>query len=197
VLTCAGDPGPFHYKRSRRSNADIDRAVAVALDHCKTPSQMLEFSPYGYDERQFCSPGFNLALGCLMRSVHGTFPEYHTSADNLGFISAAALNDTLELCQSVVRILEGNDYYVNGSPMCEPQLGRRGLYRSTGGAGIGQENMATLWVLNQSDGTQSLLDIAEKSKLPFDLIRSAADALVNAELLSVCSQPSPLHDCVA
>lgn len=184
VLTCVGDAGGFHYKKSRRGDAQIDRAVAGVLKHCGEPFEVMEFSPYGYDERQFCSPGFNLPVGCLMRSVWGTFEEYHTSADNLSFIQPESLVGSLELCMGVVEVLECNRSYVNQSPYCEPQLGKRNLYRSTGGTSIGGETNARLWVLNLSDGDHSLLDIAERSGLPFSEIRKAADVLREGGLLA-------------
>ena len=134
MLTCIGDAGGFHYKKSRRGNAEIDRAAAHVLQHhCGNPAEILEFSPYGYDERQYCSPGFNLPVGCLMRSVWGSFPEYHTSADNLDFIQPLQLAGSLRVCAAIVDVLENNRRYRNLSPYCEPQLGRRNLYRSTGG----------------------------------------------------------------
>jgi aminopeptidase-like protein len=183
VLTGIGDAGKFHYKKSRRGIAEIDRAAAHALKHLAKDAEVLEFSPYGYDERQFCSPGFNLAVGCLMRSVWGTFPEYHTSADNLSFIHPAQLAESLRVCAGVVEILENNRAYRNLSPYCEPQLGKRNLYRSTGGASISEEIHARLWVLNLSDGESTLLDIAERSGLPFSAIADAASLLREAGLL--------------
>ncbi|HTY84396.1 MAG TPA: DUF4910 domain-containing protein [Silvibacterium sp.] len=185
VLTGIGDRGGFHYKKSRRGDADIDRAVEHVLRHCGEPSEVLEFSPYGYDERQYCSPGFNLPLGCLMRSVWGTFPEYHTSADNLDFIRPVSLAGSLGVCAGIVDVLENNRIYRNLSPYCEPQLGKRGLYRSTGGEGIASEINARLWVLNLSDGTNTLLDIAQRSGLPFAAIKDAAEVLMQSELLAV------------
>jgi aminopeptidase-like protein len=185
VLTGVGDAGGFHYKKSRRGNAEIDRAAEHILHHQSEPSEILEFSPYGYDERQYCSPGFNLPVGCLMRSVWGTFPEYHTSADNLGFIKAESLAGSLQVCAGIVDVLEENRRYRNLSPFCEPQLGKRNLYRSTGGTGIGIEINARLWVLNLSDGEHSLLDIAERSGLAFPVIRSAAKLLAESGLLEV------------
>jgi aminopeptidase-like protein len=184
VLTCLGDRGPFHYKKSRRGDSEIDRAAAHILSHYSDSSEILEFSPYGYDERQYCSPGFNLSVGCLMRSVWGTFPEYHTSADNLDFIKPQALAASLRVCAGIIDVLESNGRYRNLNPCCEPQLGRRGLYSSTGGDGIGAEINARLWVLNLSDGDHSLLDIAERSKLPFAQISDAAQLLCEAGLLS-------------
>jgi aminopeptidase-like protein len=177
VLTCLGDKAPFHYKKSRKGNADIDRAVAHVLSHLTERPEILEFSPYGYDERQYCSPGFNLPVGCLMRSVWGSFSEYHTSADNLDFIDARCLAESLRVCVTTIEVLENNHRYRNLNPFCEPQLGRRGLYRSTGGDSIASEINARLWVLNLSDGQHSLLDIAELSRLPFSVINDAADLL--------------------
>jgi aminopeptidase-like protein len=189
VLTCIGDNGGFHYKKSRRGDATIDRTVAHVLHHHGDASEIVEFSPYGYDERQYCSPGFNLPVGCLMRSVWGTFPEYHTSADNLDFIHPSQLAGSLKVCAAVVDVLENNRRFCNTNPYCEPQLGRRGLYRSTGGDMVGAEISARLWVLNLSDGENSLLDIAERSGIPFSTINNAADLLSKNGLLSVVSAP--------
>jgi aminopeptidase-like protein len=184
VLTCLGDSGPFHYKKSRRGDATIDRAAAHVLRHCGDGAEILEFSPYGYDERQYCSPGFNLPVGCLMRSVWGSFPEYHSSADNLGFIKPDRLAGSLRICASIIDVLEKNFRYRNLSPFCEPQLGRRNLYGSAGGNSAGTEVHARLWVLNMSDGEHSLLDIAERSGLPFSAISAAAAALSRGGLLA-------------
>jgi len=189
VLTCLGDAAPFTYKRSRRGNAEIDRVFSLLLRQAGLEHRIRDFSPYGYDERQYCSPGFNLPVGCLMRSVHGEFPEYHTSADNLDFILAPKLEESLQLCWKAVHILEHNLAYQNLNPFCEPQLGKRGLYRSTGGPTLASENLALLWVLNLSDGTHRLLDIAERSGLPFELIHRAAQQLVEAGLLVPIAQP--------
>ncbi len=184
VLTCLGDDGGFHYKKSRRGDSEIDRAVAHVLRHCGEPAETLDFSPYGYDERQYCSPGFNLPVGCLMRSQWGTFPEYHTSADNLDFIHPRQLAGALGVCLSVCDVLELNSRYLNQNPFCEPQLGNRNLYRSTSGAEIDQEINARLWVLNQSDGKHSLLDIADRSGIAFTTIVDAAKLLEEAGLLT-------------
>lgn len=185
VLTCLGDAGSFHYKRSRRGNAEIDRAAAHVLAHHDKGAEMLEFSPYGYDERQYCSPGFNLPVGCLMRSVWGTFPEYHTSADNLEFIRPEQLGKSLQVCVKILDILESNRRYENQNPFCEPQLGKRNLFRSIGGSSIDAESNARLWVLNLSDANHSLLDIAERSGMPFALLSEAAESLKEAGLLKL------------
>ncbi len=185
VLTCIGDAGGFHYKKSREGNTEIDHAANHILRHSGEPAETLEFSPYGYDERQYCSPGFNLAVGCMMRSVWGSFPEYHTSADNLDFIKPRSLAASLKVCAGIVDVLEGNRTYRNERPYGEPQLGKRGLYHTTGGKAGGDEIMARLWVLNLSDGKHSLVDIAERSGMAFRGIRAAADLLLEKGLLTV------------
>ena len=184
VVTCVGDGGRFTYKRSRRGNAEIDRAAKHVLQHSGHPYVVEEFFPYGYDERQYCSPGFNLPVGCLMRSPHGSFPEYHTSADNLEFVRADYLESSLGVYHQVIEVLEYNSVYINLNPKCEPQLGRRGLYSAVGAVPTQKlDQMALLWVLNLSDGSHSLLEICETANLPFREIKRAADALGGCGLL--------------
>jgi aminopeptidase-like protein len=184
VLTGVGDSGNLTYKKSRQGNAEIDRAAAHVLRHSGQGHQILDFSPYGYDERQFCSPGINLAVGRISRTPHGTFPEYHTSADNLNFVHPAKLGESFTACLEILSLLENNKTYVNLTPNCEPQLGKCGLYRMIGGpADAGLSEMAMLWVLNLSDGKHSLLDIAERSGLAFPAVRRASDLLHDHGLL--------------
>jgi aminopeptidase-like protein len=185
VLSGLGDPGGFTWKRSRRGDTGIDRAMAHVLGRSGRPHQLVDFSPYGYDERQYCSPGFNLPVGRLSRTPFATYPEYHTSADDLDFVGPAQLADSLELCQEVVEVLEGDRTYLNLSPKGEPQLGKRGLYGQIGGRSDAEERqMAMLWVLNLSDGGMSLLEVAERAGLPFALVAEVAGALEAAGLLS-------------
>jgi aminopeptidase-like protein len=185
VLACLGDAGAFTYKKSRRGNALIDRAAAQALSEAGAPFQTLEFSPFGYDERQFCSPGFNLPMGCLMRTPHGCFPEYHTSADDLDYIGPNHLAESLQRCRAILEVLDGDRTLINLSPKGEPQLGKRGLYGSVGGAaGARARELGLLWVLNFSDGAHSLLDIAARSGLPFGAIEKAARDLEHQGLLA-------------
>jgi aminopeptidase-like protein len=187
VLALLGDAGPFTYKRSRRGDAEIDRVAAYVLGSLPGGNRVRDFTPYGYDERQFCSPGFNLPVGTLMRTPNGEYPEYHTSADDLDLVKPGQLAESYALCLSVIDVLENNRRYVSLNPKCEPQLGRRGLYRSMGGDATAPDHeMALLWVLNQSDGSSSLLDIAERSRLPFGSVRSAADALLESGLVESC-----------
>ena len=186
VVTCVGDAGRFRYKRSRRGDGEIDRIVHHVLKHSNKEFYVSDFSPYGYDERQYCSPGFNLAVGSLTRSSHGQYPQYHTSADDLRLVSGKNLEESLEIYLSVISALESNGVYWNTSPFCEPQLGRRGLYDDIGGHPDPDAfRMAILWVLNLSDGEHELLEIAEKSKLEIKLIADAADGLYRAGLLRV------------
>jgi aminopeptidase-like protein len=186
ILACVGDAGKTTYKKSRRGNAEVDRAVANVLKHSGQAYEITEFSPWGYDERQYCSPGFNLPVGCLMRTPNGCFPEYHTSADNLALVRAESLEDSLKKCMAIIEVLENNRSYLNQNPKCEPQLGKRGLYRKMGGHAQAEDGgLAMLWVLNFSDGDHSLLDIAEKSTLPFSSVSAAARALLQHDLLKV------------
>lgn len=182
VLACAGDSGRLTYKKSRRGDAEIDRVLQYVLR--EREHKIVEFSPYGYDERQFCSPGFNLGVGSLSRTPYASYPEYHTSGDNPDFVLPSAMEDTLAACREAFSVLDRDRRYVNLSPYCEPQLGKRGLYGSIGGrSDAKQAQLAMLWVLNLSDGDHSLLDIAQRSELPFHAVADAADALRAAGLV--------------
>jgi aminopeptidase-like protein len=190
VVACVGDSGHSTYKKSRRGNAEIDKAVTHVLKHSGQDYEILDFSPYGYDERQFCSPGFNLPVGSLTRTPHGRFPEYHTSADNLDLVRPEYLADSFSKYLAVLNVLENDRKYLNQNPKCEPQLGKRGLYGAIGGQTDGRvSQLAMLWVLNLSDGQHTLLDIADRSGLEFDLIKSIADVLLEHDLLQECSEP--------
>jgi aminopeptidase-like protein len=184
VLSCIGDPGPFTYKRSRRGDAEVDRAVEHVLRHSGNDFEVLDFTPYGYDERQYCSPGFNLPVGCFMRTPNGRYPQYHTSADDLTLVTPSSLGESLFRLMQVIQVFEENRPYLNLNPKCEPQLGRRGLYRQMGGIkDAATREMAILWILNLSDGRHDLMDIAIRSGIPFDQVSTVADALKEASLL--------------
>ena len=183
VLAGVGDSGPSTYKRSRRGAAVVDRAFAHVLRHSGEPYEIVDFTPWGYDERQFCSPGFDLPVGCLMRTPHGHYSEYHTSNDNLDFVRPGALEDSLSKLLAVVDVLEGNCAYRNLSPKGEPQLGRRGLYEGSQGESGLPRRLSLLWVLNRSDGKHSLLEIADEAETPFAEIAAAATALEAAGLV--------------
>jgi aminopeptidase-like protein len=184
VITLLGDSSAFTYKRSRRGDAEIDSVVEHYLKYSGKSHNVINFIPYGYDERQYCSPGFNLPVGCLTRTPHAEFPEYHTSADNLDFVAAKNLAESLTALLDVLFILENNHAYINQNPKCEPMLGRRGLYQKIGGRNDSRETqLAALWVLNLSDGCNTLLDIADRSGMQFKVIKNAADALIECALL--------------
>lgn len=186
VLTLLGNEASFNYKKSRRGVAEIDKIVENALKHTFEDYGILEFSPYGYDERQFCSPGYNLPVGRLSRSIHGEFPEYHTSADNLDFVKEDKLLEAFEFINALIHIIEKNRTVINLKPKGEPQLGKRGLFKAIGGHSTTADyQMALLWVLNQSDGENSLLDISIKSEIDFDLLNRAAIALEEVKLVKV------------
>ena len=192
TLTCLGDSHQFTYKRTVFGNTIVDRAAAHVLSHSGLPQQVIDFFPYGYDERQYNSPGFRLPVGSLMRGRHGQFPEYHTSADNLDFISGERLLESLGILRGIVDVLEGNVRYRNLAPYGEPQLGSRGLYRALGGTSIPDLQFAMLWVLNLSDGAHGLLDIAERAGLSFSVVRAAATLLAEHGLLAEDASPKEL-----
>jgi aminopeptidase-like protein len=186
VLGLLGDPGPLTYKASEAGDATVDRTAAYVLAELGLRHQLLDFSPYGYDERQFCSPGFALPVGRLTRSPNSSYPQYHTSADNLSLIREESLAESFFVCARLLEALEMNRQYRNTNPKCEPQLGKRGLYRPMGGEAIAHRENAFLWLLNQSNGRRSLLDIAARSRLPLRVLDSAAQELARAGLLTPC-----------
>ena len=180
VLAGIGSPHGFTWKRSRRGDAAIDRIMRLALAHSGEEFTLRDFIPYGYDERQYCSPGFDLPVGCLMRGPWGEYPQYHTSADDLGFITSERLQGALTLLDSVAGMIEhGEETWRSLSPKAEPQLGPRGVYHDT----EAYDRMTLLWALNLADGRHSLLDMAERAQVPFARIRAAVLALADAGLL--------------
>jgi aminopeptidase-like protein len=187
-----GDVGPFHYKRTRRGTSEIDRVVEFVLNELHPEAKILDFSPYGYDERQFGSPGIDLPVGRLTRTPNGAYEEYHSSADNLDFVKPEYLAESLRVLERIVEVLEGNAHYRNTQPKCEPQLGKRGLYGSTGGSQPKEREHAMLWVLSMSDTEHSLLDISARSGIDFDVVRAAASDLLTAGLLEECADPQTL-----
>lgn len=188
VSTCVGDSGKLTYKRTRSGTAIIDKIVEKVLIDSGEPYEIIDFNPAdGSDERHFCSPGINLAIGSLMRTPYGRFSEYHTSADDLNFVGAKYLGNSLARYLDVIFILENNGTYLNLYPKGEPQLGRRGLYRAVGYRGLSLNESAIFWVLNFSDTNNSLLDIAFRSGFSFRDIKCAADALLKKGLLKIVS----------
>ena len=184
TVSCIGDAGGLTYKRSRRADSEVDRAVELVLRDSGVAHRVIDWEPWGGDERQFNSPGFDLPVGCLMRTPHGEFDGYHTSADALERIRPESLGEAVRVGLDVIEVLETNRTCVNLSPYGEPQLGKRGLYRSSGGAVQSPDDeRALLWVLNLSDGSASLVDIAARSGLAYPVIARAAQRLEQAGLL--------------
>jgi aminopeptidase-like protein len=184
TLVCLGDQHDFTYKRTLQGDAGIDRAVEHVLRRSGRPYRLVDYHPFGYDERQYNSPGFRLPVGSLMRGRHGEFPEYHTSADNLDFVSAERLGEAFEVVLATLEVLDERRVFRNLCPWGEPQLGRRGLYRALGGTDVSGLELALLWVLCLSDGGHSLLDIAERARLDLALVEQAAVLLVAHGLLA-------------
>lgn len=184
TLALLGDKGALTYKQSRLGTASIDRIMEHVLRHTLPKGTIREFVPYGYDERQYCSPGIDIPMGCLMRTPNGEFPEYHTSADNLDFICTESLGASLNACLRVIEVLEGDRICLNLASKGEPRLGKRGLYSGLKDSKQpALEEMALFWVLSFSDGEHSLLAIAERAKLPFAAVNAAATALERCGLI--------------
>jgi len=182
VTALLGDNGKFIYKKSRNGNSEIDRIFDYTFSNSEYENELREFTPYGYDERQFCSPGINLPMGRFTRTPNQEFLEYHTSADNLDFISAKNLYESYSMLKEIIQIIENNRIYENLNPKCEPQLGKRGIYNSVAGD-IKEIELAMLWVLNYSDGTNDLISIAKKSKIDFKVMIKATEILIKHNLL--------------
>jgi len=186
VITGLGDESSYTYKETPSGDAWIDRIVRhVLAEHHPKHHSTIPFGPYGYDERQYCSPGFRLPMGRLTRGVHGTFPEYHTSGDDLDFVTPAGLADGLALLERIASAIDRDICYENLCPHGEPQLGRRGLYGALGARNDpGAAQMAMLWLLNASDGHTSVLEVAERSGIAIDILHETAVLLVEHDLLA-------------
>jgi aminopeptidase-like protein len=184
VLTCIGDEGKFTYKKSRIGNSLPDRAVETILNQTESEFNLVDFFPSGSDERQYCSPGFNLPVGSLMRTMYGKYPEYHTSGDNKDFISFDAMEKSVLKYLEVIELIEKNEKYINKMPFCEPQLGKRGLYPTLGSQkGTVDFVKAMMWILNLSDGENDLITISEKSKIAVKDLIPVIDKLIENEIL--------------
>lgn len=194
VIGLLGDPAPLRYKRSRRGASVTDRAAAYVFSEAAHPGVVTDFEPYGYDERQFCSPGFDLPVGRITRSSNGEYPEYHSSADDLSLIDPDKLAESIRAVARVIAVLDANRRVLNLSPKGEPRLGKRGLYGSVGGAGPGEFEHALLWVLSLADGTNDLLAMAGRSRQPFDLLERAAAALEDAGLVRTIGTEMPQRE---
>jgi aminopeptidase-like protein len=184
VLTCCGDSGALTYKRSKHRTSLADRAAEHILRHHYPNHSILEFSVGGSDERQYCSPGFNLPVGSLMRTPYQRYKEYHTSLDNKEFISFSALAETVEVYTRICTLLESNRKYVTQIPYCEPQLGKRGLYPSSVDPLFNREHThRLLHFLSFTDGEKDLIEIAEWRNESALLYSDIIDACKTAGLI--------------
>ncbi len=186
VLTCLGDRAALTYKRSRQGSSLADRAAQASLPGFGEV-RWHDFSPMGSDERQYCSPGFDLPVGSVMRSMYGTYPEYHTSDDNRDFVSFDHIQASVDACEALCLTLDqGGAVYRNLLPFGEPQLGRRGLYPdlTMGPANVGAGE-AIFWVLNLSDSQHDLLAISERSGVDLATLHDAAQRCLAAGLLEL------------
>ncbi len=188
VIGLLGDGGALTYKRSRHGDALVDRVAASLLP--PAGGRQIDFDPYGYDERQFCSPGFDLPVGRLTRTPNGLYDEYHTSADDLAFVTPAAIEGALATLIDMLAAIDANRRWLNLAPKGEPRLGKRGLYGAVGGAGPSDHERAMLWLLNQSDGHNDLLAIGHRSGLSLAALMDAAEALEAAGLLAPIEEDS-------
>jgi aminopeptidase-like protein len=192
VIGLLGGPGPLTYKRSRRGTTEVDAIASAAVRELDPAAHVVDFSPYGYDERQFCSPGFDLPVGRLTRAPNGEYAEYHTSADNMELINPDALAQSVSAIARILGRIDSNNRLRSRLQYGEPRLGKRGLFRSTGGKNPQAFEYALLWILNQADGTHGLNDIAAASGLPHEVVRQAVQALLDAQVIDdVDGCPAP------
>ncbi|MDF2452225.1 MAG: hypothetical protein K0S26_1729 [Bacteroidota bacterium] len=184
VLTCCGTDKPFVFKKSRRENSLADEMALHVLKHSGKKYSVLDFDPLGSDERQYCSPGFNLPVASLMRSKYHDYPEYHTSLDNKALISFEAMAETVQMYFSIVKAMEVNGYYKNTIQFCEPNMGKRGLYEDLSGALTMPQQLSTrMRLINYMDGKTSLLEFCERYQLNIADLRNEIDLLIQKGVL--------------
>jgi len=184
VVGSLASGGALTYKRSRRGDTGTDRIAELVLEQSDAASSIVDFEPYGYDERQFCSPGFDLAIGRLARGSYGGYPEYHTSADDLSLVRSERLAESVQVLARLVSALDMNRHLHNLDGRGEPRLGKRGLFRAMGGPNISDYEHALLWVLALADGESDLATMARRSKVPMQRLDGAAAALEEAGLVA-------------
>ena len=184
VVTCVGDPGPFTYLQSRREETLADRAAEHVLRQSGQDFSILDYTHRQSDERQYCSPGIDLPVGSVMRTRYGSYPEYHTSLDNLDFITADALQGSLEMYRTIIEAIEANRTYQATVTGGEPQLGRRGLYPTIGGRkDTTAETEDLMALLSYCDGQNDLIAIANKHRKPIQTYFTAVEALLQNNLI--------------
>ena len=181
-LTCIGDEGDYSYLASRDGNTPIDRIAQRVV--AQTPQPVVySFMDRGSDERQYCAPGVDLPLISLMRTRYGHFEEYHTSADDLEFVTPAGLQGGFELVRDCIAELEASEYLT--TPIKgEPQLGKRGLYHTMHARTVADEVLLRTHILTYSDGSHSEQDIATLTGRPVSEISLLASELAEHGLIT-------------
>ncbi|HQN22816.1 MAG TPA: DUF4910 domain-containing protein [Thermotogota bacterium] len=185
IFTCLGDERTWSYLPSRNGNTLSDRVAKYVLNKFVPTYTTYSFLDRGSDERQYCSPGVDLPIASIMRSKYGTYPEYHTSLDNLGFVTDEGLNQSLELYKNVIGIIEKNATYKT-TCLCEPQLGKRGLYPTISTKKTMGTTKDLMNLIAYADGSRDLLSIAEHIQVDFDICVENAERLREATLFNMC-----------
>lgn len=184
VMTCIGDNKTYSYMPSRYGNTLADKAAKHVLKRHFPEFRKYSFLQRGSDERQYCAPGVDLPVCSVMRSKYGEYPEYHTSLDNLDFISPEGLAGGFEVMKKIILAIEAN-FTPKVTVLCEPQLGKRGLYPTISTKSSGTEVRDMINAITYSDGTNDLIDIAEIINVDvFDII-PIMDKLVANKLVGV------------
>ena len=184
VITCCGDSGDFVYKSTKSENLLTDRVARHILAKSNKSHKVISFSVGGSDERQYCSPGFNLPVGSITRSMYKKYKEYHTSLDNKNFISFKSLQETIEVYYSIIEAIELNAFYKGEILYCEPQLGRRNLYpHSCNPEDQVDQLHRILHLLSYADGELDLLNIAEKRNENILLYKDVVETLLSKKLI--------------
>ena len=184
VLTCLGLGNSFTYKCSRQDNSRGDRLIKRLLKKNNT-NKIIPFTPIaGSDERQFCSPGFDLPVGSLMRKRYLEYPEYHSSLDNKELISFDAIEGAVNFCMNIIDDFETNLIFKNTVMNGEPRLGNKGLYPKFSSNQYFDEKLnAILWILNLSDGNHDIKDIEERTGYTQKVLLEATSELERVKLL--------------
>lgn len=184
VVTCVGDDRAYSFLRSRNGTTLADRAAKLVLERVAPEHVEYSYLDRGSDERQYCSPGVDLPVASIMRTRYNSYPEYHTSLDDLHLVTPTGLEGAFTAYSKTIDLIENNHTY-RATTLCEPQLGKRGLYPtlSTRGAGYSVRGMTN--VLAYADGTRDLIDLASYIGLNVDEALETAAKLVSAGLLSV------------
>ena len=189
VVVCVGDEKTYSFLSSRESNTLSDRAALYALNKYIKKFNYYDFLERGSDERQFCSPGIDLPICSIMRSKYGTYPEYHTSLDNLQFISGKGLYGSFEILKKTLEILEINFTYKNiYNSLCEPKLSNFNLRPPISFKKSYDYDKNLLNILLYADGKRDLIELSNKVKVDIFEVNKIANRLVKSKLLKKLSK---------